>query len=272
MIFRSHVPSPPLSHFVEFLWYYGDLQVNHTKERLIPDAAMELIIDLTETPKKLYRSRDTTKFTNYRRCWVSGMHREYIVIGAAPGSSMMGAHFRAGGAAPFFGFPISELAGAVVELDLIWKREILALRERLLETPGIDEKFRMLEQYLLGKAESRCEPDRMVNAALHTLRSWPMVSLRGLAAQLGMSQRQMIARFDSRVGLTPKLMSRVFRFQKALQAVHGSNGEIDWPGLALDYGYYDQAHFIHEFQEFTGVTPAFYARHRTEYPNYLYVD
>ena len=67
----------------------------------------------------------------YRRCWISGMQRKYIVIGAEPGSSMMGVHFRTGGAAPFFGFPISELAGEVVELDLIWKREILALREQL---------------------------------------------------------------------------------------------------------------------------------------------
>ncbi len=272
MIFRSHVPSPPLSHFVEFLWYYRDLQVNHTKERLIPDAAMELIIDLTETPKRLYNGHDTSRFTHYRHCWISGMHRQYIVIGAETGSSMMGAHFRAGGAAPFFGFPISELAGAVVELDLIWKREVLALRERLLETPGVEEKFRLLERYLLGKAESRCEPDRMVNAALRTLRSWPVMSLKGLAGQLGMSQRQMIARFDARVGLTPKVMSRVFRLQKALRAVHTAKDQIDWPDLALDHGYYDQAHLIHEFQEFAGVTPAYYARHRTEYPNYLYVD
>lgn len=272
MIFRMRIPPPPLSHFVENLWFYADLEVNHTKERLIPDGAMELIIDLSESPKKLYDSRDTARYTHFRRGWISGMHRQSIVIGAEPGSSMMGAHFRTGGAAPFFGFPISELSGLVVELDVIWKREILALRERLLETPGIEAKFNLLQEFLLRKAESRFEPDRTVSAALGTLRSWPVVSLKSLASQLGLSQKQMISRFDSRVGFTPKLMSRVFRFQRALLAVHGAKDAINWPELALDCGYYDQAHFIHEFQEFADITPAAYASRRTEHPNYIYLD
>jgi AraC-like DNA-binding protein len=273
MLVRLRTPSPPLSHFVENLWFYRDLEVNHTKERLIPDGAMELIIDLTESPKKLYSRRDPTRYTHYRRAWISGMHREFIVIGAECGSSMMGAHFRTGGAGPFFGFPLSELSGLVVELDLIWKREILALREQLLETPNIERKFALLERYLLGKAISRIATDDAVNAALGRLRTWPVVSLKGLASELGLSQKQMISRFDTRVGFTPKVVSRLFRFHRALLAVHGANGKpMDWSDLALESGYYDQAHFIHEFQEFAGVTPTVYAARRTEYPFYLYLD
>jgi hypothetical protein len=101
------------------------------------------------------------------------MQRQYIVIGAESGSSMMGVHFRTGGAAPFFGFPISELSGDVVELDLIWKREI-------------------------GKAQSRLEPDRTVAAALATLSSWPVITLRHVASHLGLSHKQLLARFDCR--------------------------------------------------------------------------
>jgi len=88
------------------------------------------------------------------------------VIAAEPGSSMMGVHFRTGGAAPFFGFPISDLSDEVVELDLIWKREILALREQLMETQNVELKFDLLEAYFLRKAQSRLEPDRAVAAAL----------------------------------------------------------------------------------------------------------
>ena len=273
MLFRMRTPRPPLSHFVENLWFYQDLEVDHCKERLIPDGAMELIIDLTDSPKKLYNRRNPSRYTRYRQAWISGMHREFIVIGAEPGSSMMGAHFRTGGAAPFFGFPLSELSGSVVELDLIWKREILALREHLLETASIEEKFDLLERFLMCKAESRIEPDYAVHAALSRLRTWPVLSLKGLAEELGLSQKQMISRFDASVGFTPKVVSRLFRFQKALLAVHGANGTpVDWPDLALEYGYYDQAHFIHEFQEFSGVTPTVYAANRTEYPFYLYLD
>lgn len=273
MIFRSRTPAPPLARFVENLWYYRDLEVNHTKERLLPDGAMELIIDLTESPKRLYDSRDTRRYTHVRRGWISGMHRESIVIGAEPGSSMIGARFRTGGAAPFFGFPLSELRGAVVELDLIWKREILALRERLLAVAGAEARFAVFERFLLAKAAWRLEPDRAVEAALGRLRTWPVMSLKGLAADLGLSQKQMISRFDARVGLTPKLVSRLFRFQKAVLAVHrAGSAQVDWSDLALDCGYYDQPHFIHEFQEFAGVTPSVYAAGRTEYPFYLYLD
>jgi methylphosphotriester-DNA--protein-cysteine methyltransferase len=70
----------------------------------------------------------------------------------------------------------------------------------------------------------------------------------------------MIARFDCRVGLTPKFTSRILRFRKSLAAIHGGS-EPEWSGFAADHGYYDQAHLIHEFQEFASMTPSQY--HKT---------
>jgi AraC-like DNA-binding protein len=272
MIYRTRVPAAPLSHFVELLWFYADLATEHSKEKLLPDASMELIIDLSEGPKKLYDNRDLDRYSGYNRCWVNGMQRKFIVLGVEQGASMMGAHFRTGGAAPFFGFPLSELCGSVVELDLIWKREILALREQLLEAPDAEAKFDLLEAYLIAKARSRLEPDLAVSAALRTLRSWPVVSLRELAAQLGLSHKQMLARFDCRVGMTPKVTSRIFRFQKALTAANAATTTPDWSDLAVDCGYYDQAHLIHEFQQLAGLTPSQYLRGRTDFPLYVAVD
>jgi AraC-like DNA-binding protein len=269
MIFRLRPPRPPLSYFVENLWFYRDLEVDHAKEKLLPDASVELIIDLGEDgPKKLYDRRNIFRHIDYHRCWISGMQRQYIVIGTQPGSSMMGAHFRTGGAAPFFGFPMSELTGTVVELDLIWKREILSLRDQLLEAPTIEAKFDLLEAYLLTKAQSRLQPDNTISAALASLQSWPVIPLRELASRLGVSHKKMIARFDCRVGLTPKFTSRLLRFRKSLAAAHGV-AEPDWAAIATEYGYYDQAHLIHEFQEFAGLTPSEYHQNRTIYPHYI---
>jgi len=271
MIYRVRIPQPPLAFFVENLWFYEGLDVDHAKEKLLPDAAVELIIDLGEGPKKLYDRRDTLRHTGFNRCWISGMQRQYIIIGTEKGSSMMGAHFRTGGAAPFFGFPISELTGSVVELDLIWKCEILSLREQLLEAPSIDGKFDLLEKYLFAKAQSRLEPDKAVSAALATLQSWPVIPLRELASRLGFSHKQMLARFDCRVGLTPKVTSRILRFRKSLAAAHVATAP-DWSDVAATYGYYDQAHLIHEFQEFAGMTPLQYHNNRTVYPHYIPVE
>ena len=256
---------------MENLWFYQDLEVNHTKEKLLPDASVELIIDLGDGPKKLYDRQDILRYTGYHRCWISGMQNRYIVIGAEKGSSMMGVHFRTGGAAPFFGFPMSELTAQVVELDLIWKREILLVREQLLEAQTIDARFDRLEAYLIGKARSRLEPDKTIAAALDTLQSWPVIPLRELAFRLGLSHKQMISRFESRVGLTPKLTSRVLRFRRSLTAAYTVPAP-DWSDVAVACGYYDQAHFIHEFQQFAGMTPADYHRNRSEYQHYIPLD
>src|SRR5262249_33189048 len=158
------------------------------------------------------------------------------------------------------------------ELDLIWKREILALREQLLGAATSDEKFNLLEAYLVAKAQARLQPDRTVSVALDMLRSWPVLPLRELAAKLGLSHKQMLSRFDRRVGVTPKLASRIFRFQRALAAINQTKTVPDWADLALDCGYYDQAHLIHEFQQLAGLTPAAYLRGRTAFPLYVALD
>jgi AraC-like DNA-binding protein len=272
MLYRTRHPKPELSAFVETFWFYQDLEVDHTKEKLLPDASMELVIDLSEGPKKLYDKRDFNQFTAFDQCWVSGLQRQYIVIGAQAGASMMGVHFRPGGAAPFFTFPISELAGSVVELDLIWKREILALREQLLEAATPDEKFDLLESFLIVKARGNLQPDVTLATAFSMLRAWPVLSLRDLASQLGLTHKQLLSRFDCRVGVTPKVASRILRFQKALSATAKATTAPDWADLALDCGYYDQAHMIHEFQELAGLTPAAYMRERTQFPLYVALD
>jgi AraC-like DNA-binding protein len=81
----------------------------------------------------------------------------------------------------------------------------------------------------------------------------------------------MIARFDCRVGVTPKLASRILRFRKSLNSAYAST-DPDWSDLATECGYYDQAHFIHEFQQFAGMTPSQYYRLRSEYPHYIPLD
>lgn len=271
MIFRQRPAKPPLSRFIENLWFYQDLAVDHTKEKLLPNGTQELIIDLSPTPKKLYDRRDITRFTAYRRAWISGLQPEYIVIGAERGSSMMGAHFRTGGAWSFFGFPLSELTGCVVELDLIWKQELISLRDRLLQEPDISRKFDLFEAMLLAKARPRLDIDMSVDVVLQAFRQAPFLSLRQIAAHLGLSKKQMLSRFDYRVGCTPKLTSRIFRFQRAVQKIHQAEPQ-NWAGLSQELGYYDQPHFIHEFRQFAGMTPADYARRATGLADYIYLD
>ena len=108
MIYQIHIPKPPLSFFIAHFFYYEGYHAEHVMEKFLPDCSMDLLIDLTDTPKKLFHNEEGTTFTTYKKSWMSGMKTEYILIDASV-SSMIGVHFKPGGAYPFFDFPVNEL-------------------------------------------------------------------------------------------------------------------------------------------------------------------
>jgi hypothetical protein len=122
MSIYRHIPAPPLNRYVDFFWYYVDLSPDHDREHVLPDGTFELIINLQETPRKLFHRADSTEHDAFKRGWISGAHSKFLVIDALPRSSMIGVHFKPGGAAAFLGLPAGELAGQVVELDAVWGR------------------------------------------------------------------------------------------------------------------------------------------------------
>jgi AraC-like DNA-binding protein len=268
MLFRAYQPLPPLAYFVEGFWYYEGHTAGHPRDKLLPDGAMELIIDLTDVPKKLYHSERNNRYTTFRDCWISGMQQQFLIIGNEPNSSMMGVRFRTGGAFPFFGFPMSELSADVVALESLWKRDALWLREQILEQPQIDAKFAVLERFLLQRGRERLAPDAAVSFSLQRIAAPGACTVRELADRTGLSQKGLIGRFEKFVGLTPKFTGRVLRFQRVLQTV-GQDDCVEWTRVALDCGFYDQAHFNHDFREFSGITPGEYLHRRGPYPNWL---
>jgi AraC-like DNA-binding protein len=234
---------------------------------------MELIIDLRDHPKHKYDRHDFTRATAFRKSWLSGMHNEYIVIEASPGS-MMGVHFHPGGAWPFFDAPLSEFTGNVIEFDCVVGAQASTLRDQLLEAPGHAEKFRILEVFLLACGGARLYPDRTVHHALQQFMSTPMrLLVRDLAAKVGISQKHLIHLFDERVGMKPKQLDRILRFQRVIDTLSKTKPrEVDWAAVALDCGYYDQSHFINDFQAFSGMTPSSYLAGQWEYSNYVIVE
>lgn len=86
--------------------------------------------------------------------------------------------------------------------------------------------------------------------------------------KIGLSWRRFVQVFSEEVGLSPKLFCRVQRFQRVLQIVR-RECDVDWAEIALGCGYFDQAHFIHDFKEFSGINPTTYLAARTEHLNHV---
>ena len=268
MQFLSYMPRPPLADFVDKLWLSQGAAPAHQMERLLPDATVELVINLHQDRIYLYDPADYHLCGTAPGYIVSGPRSQYFVIDTRDQIATMGVHFRPGGAFPFFRLPLSELADQSVALDTLWGATASELRDRLLASPTPEEKFHVLETCLLQQLAKPLERHPAVSFGIQQLRGSQPQSVARVVDKVGFSQRRFIQLFEQQVGLTPKLFSRVSRFQKIVRIVHAA-GEVDWTDLALDCGYYDQAHFIHDFQAFAGITPATYLQQRTQHLNHV---
>jgi AraC-like DNA-binding protein len=266
---RHYIPRPPLSDFVELLWLYEGYSQPHDKERLLPDGSMALVINLREDQARVYDRRDTGRFQTTSGALLVGVQSEFFVIDTAEQASVIGAHFKPGGAFPFFNFPAGEFHNQHLSLDSVWGAGAGELRDRLLEAPTPERKFRILEDALLAHSSKPLVRHPAVSFALREFGdSRRAPSVAGVTEQIGLSSRRFIDVFNDQVGLTPKLFCRVRRFQQALRRI-GTGREVDWTEVALGCGYFDQAHFIHDFRAFSGLTPTAYAAHRTEHLNHV---
>ena len=269
MIVCTHCPSPPLSHFIDFFWFHEGYVSDHRRERVLPDGTFELIINLDPVPRKLFDRRDHDSYRDFRCAWLSGTQSEFIEIDVLPVASMMGVHFKPGGVAPFLGMPASELADSVVELDAIWGSSVCDLRNALLEQKTPEGKFQLLADFLMRMGCRRFDRSPAVAHALKQFAADPHdVVVREVAAELSMSHKHFIAQFRAEVGLTPKRFCRIRRFQQVLQRIEGRKA-VEWADVASACGYYDQSHFIHDFQSFSGLNPSAYLTERGEYLNFV---
>jgi AraC-like DNA-binding protein len=177
-------------------------------------------------------------------------------------------HFRVGGAFPFFDRPTSELHNVRISLEALWGRKAGVLVEEVLAAPTPDAKFDVLERVLLATARA-VNRHRAVTIALRELSD--VTGGRGVAHvtdAVGMSQRRFLERFRREVGMAPKLFARVQRFQSVVETVHTLD-EVNWTDIASACGYFDQAHFIHDFRAFSGFTPTAYFALKSEHRNHV---
>lgn len=254
-----HSPAPPLNQFVELFWHYVDLIPDHDREHVLPDGTFELIFNLQETPRKLFRRPNSDRHDAFKHGWISGAQSKFLIIDALPHSTMIGVHFKPGGAAAFLGMPANELAGRVVDLDTIWGNTIWMWRDRLLSSKTPAQKFAVLERLLLQRlAATRDSRKSAVAWALDRYLADPTVdTIASVSGRLGLSHKHFIDLFRGETGLTPKLFCRIRRFQQALAEIH-AHSAVDWPEVAYSCGYFDQSHFVHDFSEFSGLKPTAY--------------
>src|SRR4051812_18032493 len=155
------------------------------------------------------------------------------------------------------GVPMRELANQVVDLDALLGRAAGELAERLAEAPDWPARFALLDAALAARlVQAPPAPAGVAHAWRRLTASAGAVPIAALAAQLGYSRRHLAARFHEHVGLPPKRLARVLRFERVAAGLRAGSDLAD---LAYACGYADQPHLNRDFRAFAGVTPTEYA-------------
>ncbi|MBT9330688.1 helix-turn-helix domain-containing protein [Paracidobacterium acidisoli] len=266
---RLHHPAGPLGSLVKCFWYWEGAPQTHTKERLMPNGEPAIIFNLRNDPIRIYDSGDTDRYSTFGHAVLSGAHTRSFVIDTAQQDRVVGIQFHPGGSFPFFRMPASEFENTSLPLAGLWPSTANDLREQLLAAPNLDVIFALMERCLL---EQLLRPPEL-HPAVHYARALfcrepHATTVSRVMDKTGLSQRRFIEIFRNQIGITPKAFCRVRRFQRVLETVHRVR-QIDWTEVALNCGYYDQPHFIHDFQAFSGFTPTAYHARATEHLNHV---
>jgi AraC-like DNA-binding protein len=256
MFSAVHTPSQPLSTFVANLWALSDAP-SHARERIVPSGAFELVINLHEDEFRIYDSNEAEPVRRFSGAMVSGAYRRFFVIDTREHASVMGVHFKPGGALPFLGHPAGLFADSHIDLQTLWGAQARELRERLCSAPTLALRFRILEGALLERLSRPLKRHGAVRAALSALDRGARVG--DIVQQVDLSHRRFNELFTAEVGMTPKLYGRVQRFQRASRLARRPLS--DWAELAAACGYFDQSHLIRDFIDFAGFSPEEFRRH-----------
>lgn len=251
-------PSPALAPFVASYWF-GEGQVFYRRDRILPGGASFLLINLGPTQYRI-EAGPPERRVPFRDIWYSGQHEQPIETEAPHGNALLGVAFQSAGARCMLHVDATELAHRIVPLEDLLGTGVLRLRERLLQMPSDPERFAELERWLLSRLDPRRAPHRLSTwavAAMHQREG--QGSVEALARQAGVSGKYLGNLFRRDIGLSPKSLARVLRFQSALRLLAGRT-TVPWVALADHCGYYDQSHLTRDFQTFSGFAPGAFVR------------
>ncbi len=266
-------PIAPLVPHVETLWASERGTLTHAREFTLPTGRVDIVIPLLDGQRiGRYRSSDDRTGEHFKGGVVHGAHDQACQRDTTSASCVVGVHFKPGGAAAFFGGALPALRNQTVPLDALWGPSARALREELQDTPGMHARLLRLEAYLMARLSLAPPADRLVAQAVQAMMHDPsLVNIEPLQRASGLGPTRFIARFEQQVGLTPKRCGRVLRFH-ALLARIAVTPAPDWALTAVEAGYADQSHLIHEFKRITGMTPTAYAPLQPDQPTHMAVN
>jgi AraC-like DNA-binding protein len=252
--YREYPIPPPLASLVKCIWSLENDQAIYDapRQRILPDGCVELVFHFHD-PFRTHFANGKTALQP--RSFVVGQMNRFLEIAPDGRIGFIAIRFSARGAYHFFPRSLNQVAAAVIDSREVWKERADEWTDRIGLAAGMPARVRIVEELLLGCLRERAGCDRMVDQCLQLIETRAgQSSIAQLASEIGAGRRQLTRRFESAVGVSPKQFSRIIRFLHVLRCLQDRTHQT-LTETALSCGYFDQAHFNHEFRQFAGMKP-----------------
>lgn len=248
ILYQEYPPCAALAPYLACLWTCQvRLDGQSISHRVLPDNCIDI----------LWQDCDP-------QGGVAGMMSTLIEVPFARTVRTIAVRFKPGAAALFFDLPLNELTDLHPALSDVWEPGVAEqFADALWAGPLSDaQALAALQRLLIKRLHLHRTPSRVIDAAISAIEaSKGAIRIESLADLLGVSRQHLASQFRARVGLGAKQFARICRFQHASARIRASApGQLDWTTLALDLGYYDQPHMIHEFHALAGALPQSFIR------------
>jgi AraC-like DNA-binding protein len=255
--YREFAPPAPLADCVLSLWEMRIPSIPGTaRVRILPNACVDIVLYASEPSRG---EGQAAIVAPPHRSYVVGSTLRSFIVQSVGWRHILGASLRPEGVQPLLGLPAAVVGESVAFLNDVIGADAARIEDRVLS--GAPEgAMRRLAEVLLERRRSAAPPDATAHRAVglvHAARGRKRID--ALVSELNVSPRRLERNFLAHVGMSPKLFSRLVRFDRAVRDL-AARGAKPWSQFALEHGYADQAHFINEFREFAGVTPAEFER------------
>lgn len=262
MEYVRRVPGPPLDGLIHDLYY---LQGAPPYSRLLlPAAPAPLLIINLGAPFLIRAGTDVEAVEFPDGCAVTTPTRAWE-FGYPNPTRSVGVHFKPWGLAPFLPLPAAQLCDRPAAVEQIWGRPTLKeLRRRLTSADAPDDMLLLLEEELVRQLHAIDGLDLVchLSSAIEATGGAVPISELGMPARA--SSTYVAKRFKEIIGITPKRLASSYRFTSTVLAIDVA-APIAWGDIAARAGYFDQAHFVHEFRRYTGLTPTRYVEARQRF-------
>lgn len=247
-------PAPPLSRHVESVWFARG-RIPYRRERIAPTGSTVAVFVLgdpiLETPDN---GRGSTFLAE--QGFLIGPHTGPVINEPTGETHAVGVVTTPIGCPAVFGIGPSTIRGRVIDLLEAW-RPAESTRKAIVAVDDPAEILAVLQDRLLANLYPEPPGIERVERAVELLQDDPARPVADVADRLGVSHGHLDREFTRIVGLSPGALSKLLRVRRLLEEIDVS-GEIPWSGLAVELGWFDQAHLIRDFKRHTGVTPSKY--------------